>query len=77
MERTRLRCSRPSADFRFHLTSPGYHNISNALATASNAIALLESLSQVSLDEIKQGLEHFDPSPMRMQKFATPDHIYQ
>ncbi|MDY0094964.1 MAG: UDP-N-acetylmuramoyl-tripeptide--D-alanyl-D-alanine ligase, partial [Candidatus Vecturithrix sp.] len=60
----------PVGRFPISLNIPGYHNISNALAAASNAIALLESLSQVSLDEIKQGLEHFDPSPMRMQKFT-------
>lgn len=57
---------------RFPVALPlaGYHNISNSLAAISNAIAYMDSIRNISLEEIKYGLEHFDPSPMRMQIFT-------
>lgn len=60
----------PAGRFPVSLKIPGYHNISNALAAIASAFALTDEFSPVSLDEIKYGLEHFEPSPMRMHKFT-------
>lgn len=59
------------------LPLPGRHNVQNALAAVALVYALSEwnqfqnlstaPLSEVSLDIIKQGLEQFCASPMRMQ----------
>ncbi len=49
------------------LTIPGYHNIYNALAATASVFALFASERMTSLDFIKQGLEQFQPGPMRMQ----------
>jgi UDP-N-acetylmuramoyl-tripeptide--D-alanyl-D-alanine ligase len=50
---------------RCPLTLPiiGYHNIYNALAAAAAAYAL-----GLGLEEIKRGLESFQPAPMRMER---------
>lgn len=60
----------PAGKFPVSLKIPGYHNISNALAAISIAVALMDTISPMSLDEMKYGLEHFEPSPMRMHKFT-------
>lgn len=49
------------------LNIPGYHNVSNALAAAAITSALYASESRYYIEEIKAGLERFQPSPMRMQ----------
>jgi UDP-N-acetylmuramoyl-tripeptide--D-alanyl-D-alanine ligase len=53
----------PGGMIPVHLPLPGYHNVLNALAATAVAWALHHS----ELDAIKEGLEHFQPSPMRMQ----------
>ena len=56
--------------FPVSLRVAGYHNISNALAAISNAMAQMDTIRNIALDEIKYGLEHFEPSPMRMHVFT-------
>ena len=58
----------PNGQILVQLRLPGYHNVLNALAAAAAAVALHCS----ELAAIKAGLEHFQPSPMRMQ--VTTQH---
>ncbi len=56
----------PDASLPIHLAAPGFFNVSNALAAAAAAFAL-----GVSAELIKQGLEQFHPSPMRLEIHTT------
>jgi UDP-N-acetylmuramoyl-tripeptide--D-alanyl-D-alanine ligase len=53
----------PEGSIPICLPVPGYHNVLNALA----ATAISFALHLTDLEAIKAGLEHFQPSPMRMQ----------
>jgi UDP-N-acetylmuramoyl-tripeptide--D-alanyl-D-alanine ligase len=53
----------PKGIIPINLPLPGYHNVLNALA----ATAVVFALHCLELEAIKEGLEHFQPSPMRMQ----------
>lgn len=61
----------PEVSVDVTLPLPGYHNINNALAAAAVTYALLQftgALQPGVLPEIiKNGIEHVQPSPMRMQ----------
>ena len=52
------------------LPLPGRHNVANALAAAAAATVL-----GVQLQDIKQGLEGFQPCPGRMELIELPDDI--
>jgi UDP-N-acetylmuramoyl-tripeptide--D-alanyl-D-alanine ligase len=53
----------PNGMIPITLPLPGYHNVPNALA----ATAVVWALQPLELDIIKEGLENFQPGPMRMQ----------
>nr|WP_239537586.1 UDP-N-acetylmuramoyl-tripeptide--D-alanyl-D-alanine ligase [Dyella mobilis] len=60
--------STPRGDTDVHLPLPGRHNIANALAAASIALAL-----DVPLDTIVEGLEQASAVEGRLKRLAMPD----
>jgi UDP-N-acetylmuramoyl-tripeptide--D-alanyl-D-alanine ligase len=60
----------PAGSMPVQLTVPGLHNVGNALAAASAALAL-----DVSLETIATGLASFDGVPGRLQRQALPGGI--
>lgn len=52
----------PKDEIQIHLSSPGKHSVSNALAAMATALAM-----EISLENIKKGLEAFVPVTGRLQ----------
>ena len=57
----------PKGTIPVSLHIPGYHNVQNALAAAAIVCAVYQEEPADILKELKEGLEQFQPSPMRMQ----------